>query len=87
MDDKIEAGNPPVHIDPKEHEAAMLAIRKIDVLGMAMPANVKPTPGLLSYLHDPARREFSWHREMRVRYGIDEANNGVSNKSYLANSQ
>jgi len=73
----IDCGKPPPHIDPKEHESAMLALGLLVPLGMAWPHH-PPTPGLLSYLHDPARRAFTWHREMRIRYGIDEATNGIS---------
>lgn len=61
----------PSHIDPKEHQAAMLALGMREALGMAMPANIQPTPGLLSYLHDPSRRQWTWHAEYRLEYGSE----------------
>lgn len=82
MDDgKIDVGKPPTPIDPKEHHAAMLGIRKLDVLGMAMPANVKPTAGLMSYLHDPARRTFTWNRRTTLQFGDSEGKDEISRKT------
>lgn len=78
MDDsKIDVGKPPTPIDPKEHYAAMLAIRKLDVLGMAMPPNVKPTAGLMSYLHDPARRAYAWHDRTTLHFGNGEGKDEI----------
>lgn len=79
MDDhtaiKISAAPPP--IDVKAHEQALRKLGLKETLGMAMPANARPTPGLLSYLHDPARRAFAWNQHTRITFGEHEASDGV----------
>lgn len=80
MDEQItiEIGAAPPPIDAKAHQAALRKLGLKATLGIAMPANVKPTPGLMSYLHDPARRGFTWNLHTRIAFGEHEAYDGIS---------
>lgn len=89
MDDlaeiKIVAEAPP-HIDPAEHRAVLYAIHKLDTLGMAW-AHHPPTLGLMSYLHDPTRRAFAWHRRSEVVFGESEETYGLPREGQLTYPQ
>ncbi|MBX3081727.1 MAG: hypothetical protein KF716_08825 [Anaerolineae bacterium] len=58
--------NEAAHIDPEWWRAELYAAGKLETLGM-LEAKHQPTPGLMSYLHDPARHAYRWHR--RVEFG------------------
>ena len=89
MDDlaeiKIVVAAPP-HIDPAEHCAALYAIHKLDTLGMAW-AHHPPTLGLMSYLHDPARRAFVWNRRTEIVFGESEESYGLPRERQLTYPQ
>lgn len=56
------------HVDPGWWRAELYAAGNKAALGM-IEAPHPPTPGLMSYLHDPARHLYRWHR--RVEFGGD----------------